>query len=537
MKRVTTLLMLVAIVVMSSCSRQDDLPQTSGDVVKVILRAQSPEVQTRAASDIKRYIIEVYEGSDATTPANIFGEGENKTHHLEQPGGSFEMDLIKNTQYTFLLWADNSTPSDNANGFYKAADLSAVEMNESATTRTEAFYGASTQTVTSTSTLKVTLGHAVAKLVYNNTEEMIEKSNTLTVVYPYTATFNVGDGTITTTETTVTRTFNVGTGAVGELATDYLFAPATEAQLATLSIAINAETARDLTNVPVQANYVTNIKGEFSGLTNKDFNISASDDWDGEKEEEIVSVAYPATNTVYLGKAGTLTNELIAAAIGSGKDLKITGTMADADFYTLRDWAINGEINADANLLHKLDLSGVTGLTAIPKDAFSKTESVKSLTTVTLPSSVTTIGLSAFEECTSLSSIDLPNVTIVNRKAFQTCIELSAVNIPKATHIYDNAFAGCTALTSIDLPSATHIYSYAFTYTGLTAVTFGTPITWWGEYVFDGTNVSNIDLTLKRGQKQPGSESEGTNCTGDEVTAGEGAPFAGYTFKSITLVD
>lgn len=494
MKRVTTILMLVAIVVMSSCSRQDDLPQTSGDVVKVILRAQSPEVQTRAASDIERYIIEVYEGSDATTPANIFGEGENKTHHLEQEAGSFKMDLIKNTQYTFLLWADNSEPSNNATGFYKAADLNAVAMNEAATTRAEAFCVALTQTVTSTSSLEVTLGHAVAKLVYNNTNEMITESNKLTVVYPYTATFNVGDGTIATTENPVTRTFEGIGKATGIIATDYLFAPTTEAQLATLSIAINTETARDLTNVPVQANYVTNIKGEFSGLTNKDFNISASDEWDG--ENEIVSFAYPATNTVYIGKAGTLTNELIALAIGSGKDLKITGTMGDADFYTLRDWATDGGTNGIANRLHTLDLSGVTGLTAIPQYAFCSDNNiaVKSLYKLYLSSSVTAIGEYAFQECSGLSEIRLPNVT--------------------------------------------HIYDYAFAATGPIMLFFGTPITWWGENVFSSEKVHTINIFMKKGQQQPlGGDTWNANCTGEVVTAGANAIFAGYTFMRITLVD
>ena len=278
MKRVTTILMLVAIVLMSSCSRQDDLPQTSGDVAKVTLNVQRPDMQTRAAGDIRRYIIEVYEGNNTTTPANIFDDGSGgTTHHLEQATGSFAMELKKNTAYTFLLWADNSAPSDNTNGFYNAANLKAVAMNEAAVTRAEAFCGALSQTVTSTSTLDASLVHAVAKLVYNNTNALIEENNTLKVVY-VAATLNVADGTITA-GSSITRTFEGIGKEVGIIATDYIFASATEAQLATLSIAINNEMARQLTNVPVQANYVTNIKGEFSGLTQQEFNITTDDSW------------------------------------------------------------------------------------------------------------------------------------------------------------------------------------------------------------------------------------------------------------------
>jgi hypothetical protein len=75
------------------------------------------------------------------------------------------------------------------------------------------------------------------------------------------------------------------------------------------------------------------------------------------------------------------------------------------------------------------------------------------LTSITLPSSVTTIGAHAFENCTGLTGITLPSsVTIIDTYAFANCTSLASVNFPASLAvIYDTAFGGCTALTSIDM--------------------------------------------------------------------------------------
>lgn len=183
LKSVTTMVMLVAIVVVSSCSGQDEWRQTSGDVVKVTLNAQSPDVQTRAASDIKRYVLEVYKKGQTLTPANAFTDGSGTpTHHCEQATGNFTMELEKNVEYIFLVWADSGDPGDNTNGFYNAANLLAVKMNEAAASRNEGFCGKATQRATSSTSLSIPLVHGVAKFVYENTDPLTEENNKLTVV-------------------------------------------------------------------------------------------------------------------------------------------------------------------------------------------------------------------------------------------------------------------------------------------------------------------------------------------------------------------
>lgn len=79
------------------------------------------------------------------------------------------------------------------------------------------------------------------------------------------------------------------------------------------------------------------------------------------------------------------------------------------------------------------------------------------LTSITIPSSVTQIGDGAFNS-TGLTSIVVPSsVTIIGNGAFSNCTALTNIKIDgyEATpllSIWEYAFSGCTALTSIYLP-------------------------------------------------------------------------------------
>ncbi len=86
------------------------------------------------------------------------------------------------------------------------------------------------------------------------------------------------------------------------------------------------------------------------------------------------------------------------------------------------------------------------------------------LTSVSIPNSVTLIGSGAFSYCTSLSSITIPNsVTQIGSGAFSYCTSLSAVTIPNSVTQIGGAFYGCTALSSVTIPnSVTRIDNDAF---------------------------------------------------------------------------
>ena len=120
-----------------------------------------------------------------------------------------------------------------------------------------------------------------------------------------------------------------------------------------------------------------------------------------------------------------------------------------------------------------------------------------SLISVNLPNSIRSIGVSAFYGCTNLISINLPNsITDILYSAFYGCRSLKNVDIPSSvTSIGDNTFRSCTSLTSIDLPnSITSIGQYAFAYCHkLTEVTMrGLPPIVGSPHPFTGSNLTVI---------------------------------------------
>ena len=123
----------------------------------------------------------------------------------------------------------------------------------------------------------------------------------------------------------------------------------------------------------------------------------------------------------------------------------------------------------------------------------------KSLETLTIGSSITSIGNSAFEDCNSLTAIEIPNsVTSIGGHAFSGCSGLTAIEIPNSvTSIGSSAFSGCSGLTAVEIPnSVTSIGESAFRECSkLTAVEIPNSVTSIGESAFRGcSSLTSVEI-------------------------------------------
>lgn len=103
--------------------------------------------------------------------------------------------------------------------------------------------------------------------------------------------------------------------------------------------------------------------------------------------------------------------------------------------------------------------SSVTSVT-IPDSVTSIHDSAfgfcSQLTNISIPNSVTAIGSFAFEYCTSLKSITLPSsLSTIQSYAFCNCGNLKTIRIPvSVTSIENHAFAGCPSSMTVTYPGS-----------------------------------------------------------------------------------
>jgi len=180
--------------------------------------------------------------------------------------------------------------------------------------------------------------------------------------------------------------------------------------------------------------------------------------------------------------------------------------------------SVGSTLNSEVNKFVHLNLSGST-FTVVDDWAFFMCDT---LVGITLPNTVTGIGLNAFKDCTSLTDITIPDnvtsigkevfsgckkltsvtigdkVSIIEVQAFESCISLKNVTISNSvTSIEDNAFLGCKNLESVTIPNGViSIWDNAFRdCEGLKNVTIGEKVTNIGDNAFRGCT-SLTDITI-----------------------------------------
>lgn len=140
---------------------------------------------------------------------------------------------------------------------------------------------------------------------------------------------------------------------------------------------------------------------------------------------------------------------------------------------------------ADCSSLTSITLP--QSLTNIENLAFARCTALQN---INIPQDVTNIGVSAFLRCKSLTNITIPSgVTSIKTSAFALCTSIKSIELPDhLVSIGNSAFTGCYSLESVVIPSGvTYVGEFAFSYcTSLASITLPPSVTSIGDDAFQG---------------------------------------------------
>ncbi|MCR5850388.1 MAG: leucine-rich repeat domain-containing protein [Bacteroidaceae bacterium] len=168
-------------------------------------------------------------------------------------------------------------------------------------------------------------------------------------------------------------------------------------------------------------------------------------------------------------------------------------------------------------------------VTSIGNSAFYE---CTALTSVTIPESVSSIGEWTFSDCEGLTSITIPNrVTSISDYTFSGCRGLTYVTIPNSvTSIGSAAFRNCRSLTFVNIPnSVTNIGQFAFSgCSGLTSITIPNSVTSISAYTF--SNCESLTSVIIPNNVTSIGEGAFQSCSGlTSITIPDGVTSIGHS--------
>ncbi|MFR9535630.1 MAG: hypothetical protein SNF97_02625 [Rikenellaceae bacterium] len=269
---------------LSSCVKNELESNVTGEMsVKLQINTTS-SVATRSDETI-RYVVEAYYDETFTTPANVFENGYSSD--VEVSANYVDMVISSSKEYYFLLWSDNGVS-------YDTEELKSVTLVEGEQ-MTEAWQGTFSIINGSETSYSATLKRAVGKVSLVELETFTASS--LTVNFDSYNTFNVAIGANIGDVVPFEYVYEfeeAATGTLNEEEPIYVFAPLTYSNVIDFYFTAGGSSS-EVTNTPVQANYITTISGSFysSSLTENILNVGVSDVWgdDTVAEDDLITIS------------------------------------------------------------------------------------------------------------------------------------------------------------------------------------------------------------------------------------------------------
>ena len=155
--------------------------------------------------------------------------------------------------------------------------------------------------------------------------------------------------------------------------------------------------------------------------------------------------------------AASLKDAIGTIPLGEVQKLEIS-----AGSFTFYDWTwlqVN-RVNLN-NLTHFIITDGVAAVADMP-GTYPSTTIFGTQLQVLKVAKMVDVGDYVLCGCTSLTTLELPQVTRIKKEAFRGCTSLTNLNLPKILQVYAGAFRGCASLSSVSLPMAFSIEGEAF---------------------------------------------------------------------------
>ena len=221
---------------------------------------------------------------------------------------------------------------------------------------------------------------------------------------------------------------------------------------------------------------------------------------------QLIATSYPESDITYVDFVVTADNRDMIGYTDTTTELEIPAT-----FQSTRAYDADGDgVEEPAGTLYKVTSIGNSafegctnltsvdipeGVTTIGNYAFFE---CYNLTSAIIQEGVISIGASAFQDCETLTNITIPTtVTSIGSNAFNRCINIESIVIPNGVTIIENGtFQYCYSLESIVIPDGViSIGASAFSESGLMSVKIAKSVTSIGDMAFYYSNLTDVYYT------------------------------------------